>query len=702
MTVDELRSALAATTIGNPFQVLRELCAHMGTGASATTQELVLRALDRDDAFKDQREVVDGLARELGLFPYLSPDTLSLPDQIAYELHRPANMGEHIVFHRPQAEVYRRLLGGENVILSAPTSFGKSLIIDGVIASGKFHNVMIVVPTIALIDETRRRLTRRFGSSFKVVTHPFQQPGARNIFIYTQERVLEHADLRQIDFFVIDEFYKLSPGRDDDDRCARLNEAFYRLVKTNAQFYLLGPNIHSVSPRLHERLSFTFLNEPYHTVVSQVHDVRGKRGSETSRLIDLCRTLADPTMIFCKSPRRAAEVTSVLLEAGLGIEGKPANEDAARWVGRHYHPEWHFARALRSGVGVHHGRIPRALAQYVVRAFDEGRLRFLVCTSTLIEGVNTKAKNIIVLDDKISTANIDLFTFNNIRGRSGRLGHHVIGNVYIFHDPPQSELPFVDVPAFTQPPSSDFGMLLQMDREDLTERSLERIRDLVEQEDLPYETLRDSPGVDPAALLAIARQISESPGTWAESLGWSGFPTTKQLQAVTLLIWKHFGGARLGSGSARSAKQLAYLINRLRGRPPVRAIIQEQYSYLEDWDAAVQQTLDFLRLWASFHYPRLLRAVSRVQRDVLGRAGLRHGDYDFFASQVENLFLDPVLVALDEYGIPLELARKIPSHVLTEGNLDDSLARLRTLNLDAIAGLDSFEIHLLKEVQENL
>lgn len=702
MTADDLRVTLAQPTIADPFGTLSQLCALAGTERDDVVQELVLRALDREEAFARQREILDGLIREVGLFPYLSPEELPLADQIAYELHRPANMGEQIVFHRPQAEVYRRLLRGENVILSAPTSFGKSLIIDAIIASGKFKNILIVVPTIALIDETRRRLTRRFRGEFKVITHPFQHRADRNILIFTQERVLESPTLEAIDFFVIDEFYKLNPGRDDVDRCARLNEAFYKLVKTGAQFYLLGPNILSVAPDLSQRLQFAFINEPYHTVVSQVHDRRGKKNSEMKRLIELCKQLDEPTIIFCRSPKRAADVTKELLEAGLGTVGNAENRAAAQWVGRHYHPEWHFARALERGIGVHHGRIPRALAQYVVRAFDAGRIDFLVCTSTLIEGVNTKAKNVVIFDDKINTDRFDLFTFNNIRGRSGRMGHHVIGNVYIFHDPPETELPFVDVPAFTQPDNADYGMLLQMDDDDLTDASRERIREFVEQDEVAVETLRSNAGVDPAAQLAMAREIAANPQAWRAALSWTGLPTAAQVQAITNLFWKHLECSRMGSGSARSAKQLAYLINRLRNRPKVRTIIEEQYAWSKDWDAAVQQTLDFLRLWANFHYPRLLRALNRIQKDVLPRTGIKPGDYDFFASQVENLFLDPAVVALDEYGIPLELARKIQPHIVAGGDLDATLDRLRALKPRTIENLSSFEVQLIEETQADL
>ena len=93
----------------------------------------------------------------------------------AYEAHRPENMDEKLVFHRAQAHVYNLLMSGENVALSAPTSFGKSLIIDAAIASGKYRNIVIVVPTLALIDETRRRLTQKFGDDFKVITRSSQQ-----------------------------------------------------------------------------------------------------------------------------------------------------------------------------------------------------------------------------------------------------------------------------------------------------------------------------------------------------------------------------------------------------------------------------------------------------------------------------------------------------------------------------------------------
>ena len=103
--------------------------------------------------------------------------------------------------------------------------------------------------------------------------------------------------------------------------------------------------------------------------------------------------------------------------------------------------------AVTAGVGVHHGRIPRALASRFVVLFNNKTLPVLICTSTLIEGVNTAAKSVLIYD-KRSTRNYDFFTFSNIRGRAGRLGQHHVGQVYLFHKPPGQEEIEVTAPLF--------------------------------------------------------------------------------------------------------------------------------------------------------------------------------------------------------------------------------------------------------------
>lgn len=54
--------------------------------------------------------------------------------------------------------------------MSAPTSFGKSFVIDAFIAIKQPINVVILVPTVALADETRRRICRKFSHQYKIIT----------------------------------------------------------------------------------------------------------------------------------------------------------------------------------------------------------------------------------------------------------------------------------------------------------------------------------------------------------------------------------------------------------------------------------------------------------------------------------------------------------------------------------------------------
>jgi DEAD/DEAH box helicase/Helicase conserved C-terminal domain len=685
----------------NGFVALRTISSLVGDDDDLSReqgQELLLRSMEVQRFFGSGAVALQGLVRRVGLFPYLDKGSLSNADRLAYEFHRPPGLPETVVFHRPQAEVFRAIDAGENVVLSAPTSFGKSLIIDAIVGGCKYKSILLVVPTIALIDETRRRLRARFSRHFKVITHSSQDLAERNIFVLTQERVLERDILDLVELVIIDEFYKLSMGRDDDDRCVRLNEVFYAALKKGKQFYLLGPNVRGVSETLKRFRKYREYVTSYRTVVSEVHDVEPGRDPHQA-LVNTCSLLKEPTLIFCSSPPSAKEVVERLVAGDIGhnAESTPATE----WIGRHFHPDWHFVLALERGIGVHHGRIPRALAQYVVGEFNAGRIQFLVCTSTLIEGVNTKAKNVIIFDDKINRSRIDYFTFNNIKGRSGRMGQHFVGHVYLFHAAPTDELPFVDPPSLSQGDDAPESLLLQLDEDDLTAKSRKRIEAYLRQEFLSYDVLKANHGVEPQDQIATAREIIGNLPSYAPLLQWTGIPNYKQIYGVCRLIWNFLGGNRVRAGRLNKPNALGANIIQLMGAPSTRELIDRALPHYDSPDASVQNVLDFLRLWANFHFPRLLRALGSIQLDIFSRRNMRAGNYDLFAAKVEHFFLDPAVVLLEEYGIPIELGRRLQKVLATADGLDVALARLKGLDL-ALLRLSPFERDLLEDTKRCL
>lgn len=704
-----LEEVTDATTISAaPFDILKRIAAAVSTAnvngeQEVEVQKLVLYALEHRKDFGPYADVIEGFLRARGLYPYMREESLSPVERLAFEAHKPSGLDE-IVLHQKQAEVYVRLLAGQNVVLSAPTSFGKSLLIDAMIASKKYRNVAVIVPTIALIDETRRRLAIRFGDDFKIITHASQSREDKNIFVMTQERVLDFEELPALDFFVIDEFYKLDPRR-DADRSFLLNQALYRLLRTGAQFYMLGPNIQRIPEAFDRTLKSTFISTPFATVVTEQVAIASDKTDALKKLVSLCQDLKESTLIYCASPASARRVANALIAVSDRSEQQDVME-CASWIGENYHPLWVVARSLSHGIGVHHGKVPRALSQFAVRAFNQGHLKYLVCTSTLIEGVNTKAKNVVVFDNRVANQKFDFFTFNNIRGRSGRMFHHFVGRVFLFNPPPQDDLPSIDVPLVNQGEGTPDSFLIHLDDDFLSGDARERMRPLQVSPYLSLAVMRSNSGIDPQAQIDLARQLTENPNDLA-MLSWRGFPDYDHLKFVCELMFRFFVKTRKRVSGVSNGSQLAFLIHRLSKARTIKNLILKELAEQEDPDAdkAVEDVLDFTRTWAAFHFPRYLMAIDRIQRDVAVRlrTGVRQpGDFSAYAAGVENLFTSPGLVALDEYGVPLQIAERISGALANSDTVDAAIEGLRALRLDRVGGLSPFERQLLADAKASL
>jgi len=691
------RSPLTGSTA---FDVLTAVAHHGACEDPDAARNTLIKVLARrDEVPAGLRGLVQGLIREHGLYPYLRDiEELPLADRLAVELHRPSPaLSKDLVFHSQQAMVYERLMAGENVVLSAPTSFGKSLIIDPVLAERDFRNAAIVVPTIALMNECRRRLAR-LSHLYKIITHGSQRLARRNLFVMTPERLLAVPDLPPVDFFVIDEFYKLDPQH--CERAGPLNILFRQLLSTGAQFYLLGPNVTALEGTTGSSLSAAFISTNFTTVVTEMDRVNVPEEQLPNALADVCRRVGSETLIFCRSPQRTRDAAKWLLDRGIG--GGQDLAAAADWIAETYHPEWTVARALRRGVGIHHARLPRALGHHMVRLFNEGRLPYLLVTSTLIEGVNTAARNVIVLDNTIRTKKYDYFTFSNISGRSGRMNRHFIGHVIVFNPAPRKADLNVDVPILSQSPrKATDEILIQIPEDELTPESRRRLTPYYEQDLVSIEALRHNKGMPPARQMDAARQLAATPAHWASALTWNApYPTAAQVKKIAEVLMTLTGTDR----AAKTSKQLGARINILRHhRGDLRAMINEQTSKGAHADEAVEDALDFARNWAQFKIPNALTATGTLATEILGRSGYTPSDSGVFAGELENLFMPPFTTVLEEYGLPTPTTLKLASilELRQARSLDDVLVRLRAIRVPPVA-LGPFEREMLADAQKAL
>lgn len=706
-SIEAIRSALSAPSLeGQEFALLAGIAALKATEENnRDVQDLVIRALDRSEDFENEMPLLMSLARGQGLFPYvdsIAPGILPLADQIALEMNRPENL-DGVVFHRVQSEVYRKLMAGENVILSAPTSFGKTVILDALIASGKYNNLVIIVPTIALIDELRRRLARFTG--FTLITHPGQAHGERNLFVLTQERYLAIEEMPVPDFFFVDEFYKLDDhnGREKlvNDRSELLNRAMYRLRKTGAQFYLAAPMIQSLSELLPAELRASLIVTNFSTVAADTIPVTAETEEDERREIRRILSEVDgPTLIFCRSPNRVRMVAKWLQEdapdGGYG-EGMP---NTAKWLEDNISSRWSLPRNLRSGIGVHHGRLPRWLGPLIIKAFDAEDIGVLVCTNSLIEGVNTRAKNIIILDKTIGNAGYNYFTFANIRGRGGRMLKHFIGRIFLFNPPPVEMLPSIDIPGLSQSDGASDSLLLSIDEEDRSEQTRERLREVIEQPILSVETMRKNAGVSPADQIELAKHLSTmSSRLLIETLWTTPRPTYKEILAVVTLVWEHIPPRGRTNHLATTPKQLSFLVKNLSDvNGDVKAFIStvtERAEGEDAYDSKVEDAYNFLRFWIDHNLPTRLRALDSIAKEILPARGIKPGNYEAFAARMEAGFQEPMLLTAEEFGIPSQVTKKLLRRIPRADTLDALIWSLRNLDLSAIPELTQYERDLL-------
>lgn len=92
------------------------------------------------------------------------------------------------------------------------------------------------------------------------------------------------------------------------------------------------------------------------------------------------------------------------------------------------------ARAAKIGAFTHHGNTPHGVRLAVEYAIKDGLGRFVLCTSTLAQGVNLPIRYLIVTTARQGGEKIKVRDFHNLMGRAGRSGMHTEGSV-LFANP---------------------------------------------------------------------------------------------------------------------------------------------------------------------------------------------------------------------------------------------------------------------------
>ncbi|NQP64431.1 DEAD/DEAH box helicase [Streptococcus suis] len=568
----------------------------------------------------------------------------------------------NIYFHEKQKEIEYAISKGENIAVSAPTSFGKSLLIEEIVARKYYDNILIIQPTLALIDETRRKLSK-YKDFYNLVVNTRQKIGENNIFILTAERVLELPELPRIDFFIIDEFYKIS-NRLNDSRIDALNVALLKIMSHEPQAMFLTPSVNSLSEAFREKYHVTFFKTDYALVNTNVIEIRNRNNnllygnSKKNKLFQMLSQQDDSSIVYVKSPteayKLAREYTNYLIERGRGI--KYADLELFEWIDNNISTNWQLKKFLNYGIGTHNGALPRHVVTSIVDLFNDKKLQVLFATASLIEGVNTVAKNMFIYSQNKGDNLIDFFDFANIQGRAGRMSKHFTGNVYLFIDKIEGEEFVIDVPSIDQSPVSD-EILVHIPNNDVREidRKVELLKGIGnELQDIISKNLISING-QKALYNFIENNKSD-----LHFLVWEGIPKYEQLWQTLFLGYKYLKHKdKYGYSQNKAVTALKYI------NLSFKELIYEQYAYYvkknkkDPLDRAIDYMLKFQRTDANFEIPKLLAVVDSIQKYVFSQSKMKCGDYSVFASLLENEQVDERLQFLIDYGVPSSAVKKV-------------------------------------------
>lgn len=255
----------------------------------------------------------------------------------------------------------------------------------------------------------------------------------------------------------------------NEDRGKTFRIALYLLAKSVDEFYLAGPNLNQdrFSKGMKRFLSLNQIKvkeisfEPTLRISVNAHSSKIEEvtphflpSPQGKALVPLENKVNDrvknvvtyienknygKTLLYCTTPAKAIEYSNKLSDnigARSSFETYP--DDFKSFLSHiqkeydidHSVDEWSLIKVLKNGFGMHHGKLPKYIQQEILEQFNRGTFDIMFCTSTIVEGVNTDAQNMIILNASKGSKKLTPFDIKNIKGRAGRYYHCFVGRVF--------------------------------------------------------------------------------------------------------------------------------------------------------------------------------------------------------------------------------------------------------------------------------
>lgn len=334
----------------------------------------------------------------------------------------------------------------ENFVVVAPTSYGKSEMLIKKIPQILEKKICIIVPSKALLSQTKKLILQNKdikNQLRKVITHPDMLRNANDPFlaVLTQERLLRMLQREpnlSLDIVLIDEAHNLLS---DNERSRLLAKVLLISKKRNTNLV-----VNFFTPFLAKTESLNIVN--YQT------EIKGKLinefmkiekfyayelGSKNIYLYEQflnkfipisCKECASDASFILEysSPKniiylnRPSDVERFGIEISTCLEDIDTENDdlkkIIKSISDFIHPDYNLIKLIKNGVLFHHGGMPDIVRIYVEHIYSKFlQFKYIITTSTLLEGVNIPAEKIFLLNPKKGRENLNPSQFKNLTGR---------------------------------------------------------------------------------------------------------------------------------------------------------------------------------------------------------------------------------------------------------------------------------------------
>ena len=335
----------------------------------------------------------------------------------------------------------------QTVAVIAPTSYGKSELFCQLIRAFQGKKVGIIVPTKALIAQTKRRIkddAKKAGFSKIVVTPEMYNNEPSLLAVLTQERLLrlfKCHDQLYFDCLVVDEAHELL---EDGERSMLLAHTIIlaqrRYQNTVFKFMtslVTDENNLSVRYTTYDIESFKTI-EYIKSEKFFIYDLRGKKDSSqfmlydqfVDRILDISNSerfsseediilkhSARKNIIYLNKPQDIEKFALKLAEK-LSSVNSVEIDDMCEQISDYIDGKYNLVKCLQKGIIYHHSSVPESIKVYIEDRYKNiNEIRFIVTTSTLLSGVNIPAEKMFILDCMKGNHLLKRSEFNNLIGR---------------------------------------------------------------------------------------------------------------------------------------------------------------------------------------------------------------------------------------------------------------------------------------------